>query len=207
MRGVQAYDAEEASIQVVVQEHHFLRRLDDLLRWSDSRHAWRLTVPRWIRLDLPLVQILDLGDVLRLVHRFARIELGDADRLGDGCIVRLAGFDLRSGCTNPVIPLPIQIRMAVSQLRCRRLRQDERERDAHDSNRDYRSGGHSATHAEPPHLASGLPGSAVSLMKCPSGYVSFVSHPSGLPFFAGLTSTTSACFLSKSAPNTCLDKP
>src|SRR4029434_9259052 len=98
-------DAEEVAVQIVVQEHQLFGRLNDLLRRTDARHTRRLTVPGGIHLDLSLVEILDLGDVRRLVDRSPRIELGDADRFRDRRIVGLAWLELRNRWTNPVMPL------------------------------------------------------------------------------------------------------
>src|ERR1051325_3913211 len=62
-------DPEETAADVAVQEHHFMRVLHNLVRWSDARDTGRLALKHRVGLHLPVIQIFDLRDELRLVLR------------------------------------------------------------------------------------------------------------------------------------------
>ena len=62
-------DSVEAAIRIVVQKDDFPSGLHDLRRRPDARHTGRIAAEDGIRLHLPLAQVSDLGEQLRLVLR------------------------------------------------------------------------------------------------------------------------------------------
>ena len=125
-------DPEERAIHIVIEEHDLARVLHDLRRRPDARDARRLTAKIGVELDLPLLEIGDLGLELGLVlrevglHRRERRRRRAAGRgtAGDqtdrsvGLLHRPHELD-----ATQVIPGAVEVDPAVGELRRRLGRQ------------------------------------------------------------------------------------
>src|SRR5437660_1056248 len=134
-------DAEEATVNIVVEKHYLARTLDDLARRSNTRHAGRLALKHRVGLDLAFAQIFDLRQELALVlrkvccRRCSRLAAAAgspgtrwsvataawrgarrrwATEYANGTVCQRLGP--HEGETSTVVPCPIQVGLAIRQV-------------------------------------------------------------------------------------------